>query len=86
MAVISVTDTGCGMDESQLAKIFEPFYTTKGVGEGTGLGLSLAYNIVQEFGGTITCHSEPGVGSRFDVRLPLQPAKENITREKPTHA
>ncbi|MCW8887491.1 MAG: ATP-binding protein, partial [Gammaproteobacteria bacterium] len=70
-AVISVSDTGCGMDEEQKMRIFEPFFTTKKVGEGTGLGLSLAYNIVQEHGGIISLKSEPGVGSRFDVRLPL---------------
>ncbi|MCW8826047.1 MAG: ATP-binding protein, partial [Gammaproteobacteria bacterium] len=70
-AVVSVSDTGSGMDEAQKARIFEPFYTTKQVGEGTGLGLSLAYNIVQEHGGTISLKSELGVGSRFDVRLPL---------------
>ncbi len=52
-------------------RIFEPFFTTKQVGEGTGLGLSLAYNIIQEHGGTISLKSESGVGSRFDVRLPL---------------
>lgn len=73
--IISVIDSGCGMDEAQQAKIFEPFYTTKQVGEGTGLGLSLAYNIVQEHGGAISLKSEVGVGSRFDVRLPLAQAQ-----------
>ena len=70
-AIISVVDSGCGIDAAQKAKIFEPFYTTKQVGEGTGLGLSLAYNIVQEHGGTISLESKVGVGSHFAVRLPL---------------
>ncbi len=70
-AVISVIDSGCGMDEVQQARIFEPFFTTKQVGEGTGLGLSLAYNIIQEHGGSISLKSEVNRGSCFDVRLPL---------------
>lgn len=70
-AVISVIDSGCGMDAAQQARIFEPFFTTKQVGEGTGLGLSLAYNIIQEHGGSISLKSEVNRGSRFDVRLPL---------------
>jgi Na+/proline symporter/signal transduction histidine kinase len=70
-ARISVSDSGSGIDEQLKARIFEPFVTTKQAGEGTGLGLSLAYNIVQEHGGTITMESERGKGTRVDVTLPL---------------
>jgi PAS domain S-box-containing protein len=65
---IAVTDTGCGMDAETLARIFDPFYTTKPT--GTGLGLSIAYGIVRDHGGTITAESTPGEGTRFVVRLP----------------
>ncbi len=70
-AIISVIDSGCGINDAQGARIFEPFFTTKQVGKGTGLGLSLAYNIVQEHGGTISLQSETETGSQFDVCLPL---------------
>ncbi len=67
---VSVQDYGKGIAEEHLSRIFEPFFTTKTVGEGTGLGLSLAYNIVQEHGGSIAVSSRPGGGCRFDVLLP----------------
>lgn len=70
-AIISVIDSGCGIDDAQIARIFEPFFTTKQVGKGTGLGLSLAYNIIQEHGGTISIESEINIGSQFNVLLPL---------------
>jgi len=69
--VVSVSDTGCGMSEDVKNRIFEPFYTTKPVGQGTGLGLSLSYSIVQKHGGRIEVESTPGVGTRFSVHLPL---------------
>ena len=65
-----VRDTGQGMSKEQLSRIFEPFYTTKGVGMGSGLGLSICRNILTEFGGDIRAESEPGRGSRFIIRLP----------------
>jgi signal transduction histidine kinase len=68
---ITVTDHGSGMDEGTLERVFEPFFTTKDVGEGTGLGLAVAYGIVQEHGGFITVESKLGEGSRFEVYLPL---------------
>jgi len=67
---LSVTDAGCGMDERQLGYVFDPFYTTKQPGEGTGLGLSVVYGIVKEHGGWIHVESEPGNGSVFKIYLP----------------
>ena len=69
---VTVTDHGVGMEEETLERIFEPFFTTKDVGEGTGLGLAVAYGIVQEHGGFITVESARGEGSRFEVYLPIQ--------------
>lgn len=70
-ACITVSDHGSGMGEETLERIFEPFFTTKDVGEGTGLGLAVAYGIVQEHGGFITVESTLGEGSRFEVYLPI---------------
>jgi Na+/proline symporter/C4-dicarboxylate-specific signal transduction histidine kinase len=70
LVVITVSDRGHGIEEKSLAKIFDPFFTTKQPGEGTGLGLSLAYNIIQEHGGHIDVRSEAGGGAEFIVRLP----------------
>lgn len=70
-AVLTVKDTGHGMDSTTMERIFDPFFTTKGQGEGTGMGLSVALGIVQNHGGAIAVTSEPGQGSTFKVFLPL---------------
>ena len=71
---LSVTDTGAGMSEEVRARVFEPYFTTKGVGEGHGLGLSLVYGIVRNHEGWIRVHSRPNEGSTFEVYLPLDRA------------
>ncbi|MGQ0799966.1 MAG: ATP-binding protein [Pseudomarimonas sp.] len=69
---VEVEDNGCGIPADHLARIFNPFFTTKPVGRGTGLGLSLAYGIVQKHHGRIDVRSEPGRGSCFRVTLPVR--------------
>jgi len=78
-AVVVVQDTGNGIDEEHLPHLFDPFFTTKGVGEGSGLGLSIAYGIIQEHDGWIAVSSELGKGSRFSVFLPLASQPQEAT-------
>jgi PAS domain S-box-containing protein len=86
--VLTVTDTGVGMDENVLARAFEPFFTTKPVGAGTGLGLSTVYGIVAQSGGEVSIDSRPGEGSTVTLRLPVavRPAPELTSSPAPQTA
>ena len=70
-ALVSVADTGCGMDEATIARIFEPFFTTKEIGKGTGLGLSILYGIIKQHHGFVTVASNPGSGTTIGIHIPL---------------
>ncbi|GEM_PF-1100977 len=69
---IKISDTGSGIPEENLTKIFDPFFTTKDIGKGTGLGLNVAYNIIESHNGTIEVESETGKGTTFTIRIPVE--------------
>src|SRR3954463_1644289 len=71
MVLVEVSDTGSGIPSEYLARIYDPFFTTKAIGRGTGLGLSITYGIVRDHQGTIQCDSAMGQGTRFTMTLPL---------------
>ena len=71
--IVDATDSGIGMPPEVRRRVFEPFYTTKPPGVGTGLGMSVSYGIIQQHDGTIEAHSEPGVGTTISITLPLAP-------------
>jgi len=83
--LLSITDTGCGMDETTREKVFEPFYTTKGE-LGTGLGLSQVYGFVERSGGIIQVYSEPGHGSRFSLYFPRSQSAETEKQDTKINA
>ena len=68
---VRIQDTGCGISQENIDKLFNPFFTTKPEGQGTGLGLSITYGIIQEHGGQINVSSTPGEGSVFELALPI---------------
>jgi PAS domain S-box-containing protein len=77
-AVTELSDTGAGMSEETLQRVFEPFFTTKPAGDGTGLGLSVSYGIIEAHGGTITVESAPGRGTTFRIVLPARATPARI--------
>lgn len=79
---LSIADTGIGMDKNTIKRIFEPFYTTKGMGKGTGLGLSVVYGIIKVHNGWINVYSEPGHGSVFKVYLPTIKHEAEVLEDK----
>ncbi len=81
--LLSISDTGIGMDRNIMDKIFEPFFTTKDSGKGTGLGLASVYGIVKSHDGYITCASEPGRGTKFEIYLPALKVPSRDPAEKP---
>jgi PAS domain S-box-containing protein len=81
-AVISIADTGIGMDEAIMMRIFEPYFTTKELGRGTGLGLSIAFGIVKQHKGFLKCQSESGKGTMFKIYLPVAVAAADQGEKK----
>lgn len=80
--VIIISDNGCGMSEETKNKLFNPFFTTKPVGTGTGLGLYISYGIINEHGGTIEVDSTLGVGTSFTFKLPIDLDRESLLENK----
>jgi two-component system, NtrC family, sensor kinase len=80
--VVEVSDTGTGIPREHLSRIYDPFFTTKAIGQGTGLGLSITYGIVREHDGTIACDSTAGEGTRFTLTFPLAAAAAGAGRQQ----
>jgi PAS domain S-box-containing protein len=84
--MLAITDTGAGMRPEVKAHVFEPFFSTKGVGQGTGLGLSTCYGIIKQSGGHISVYSEPGRGASFKIYLPQVEPQTEIPIQRPPNA
>jgi hypothetical protein len=81
-AVAEVSDTGSGIPSEHLSRIYDPFFTTKAIGQGTGLGLSISYGIIREHDGSISCDSALGEGTRFTLSLPLAASASHRSTRK----
>ena len=80
-AVVEVSDTGSGIPAENLSRIYDPFFSTKGVGQGTGLGLSVTYGVVQEHHGKIECESQLDQGTSFTLTFPMASSERAATNE-----
>ncbi|MDE4134524.1 PAS domain S-box protein [Phaeobacter sp. QD34_3] len=85
-AVLSVTDTGCGIPKNEIGKIFEPFYTTKEAGRGSGLGLSMIQGFVKQTGGSVQVYSEPGIGTTFRIYFKTLETGDGSSTAQPARA
>ena len=81
---IQIQDNGKGIPAEVLPRIFDPFFTTKPIGQGTGMGLSISYKIIQEHGGQITVDSEQGAGTTFTILLPINPVAASSRQDAAT--
>lgn len=81
-AVVAIADTGTGIPPDVIKRIFDPFFTTKKVGEGTGLGLSISYGVIERHGGRIDVQSEVGVGTTFEIWLPIKPPNDLLRQSE----
>ena len=75
--MIRFKDSGPGIPRENMSKLFEPFFTTKKKGKGVGLGLSVAYGIIKEHGGSVYANSKEGKGTTFEIRFPIKPIPKN---------